>query len=96
MRRLDALERGQEELEAGLLMLAHEVGARLAEVSGDPGELREALPARDPQGQPGGPGKGTPDAVPAATDATQAVIGRPRRIDRLPLAWVSAELPGVR
>ena len=30
MRRLDALERGQEELEAGLLMLAHEVGARRA------------------------------------------------------------------
>ncbi len=30
MRRLQALEQGQEELEAGLLMLAHAVGARLA------------------------------------------------------------------
>ena len=85
MRRLEALERGQEELEAGLLMLAHEMGARLAQVPGDSAELRDALPARDPEGHPGGPGEGTPDATPAPTGAPEAVIGRPRRVDRLPL-----------
>ena len=71
IRRLDALERRQEELEAGLLMLAEETGARLAEVSGDLGELRDA-PARDP-------------STTALKVAPQAVIGRPQRIDRLPL-----------
>jgi len=98
-RRLDALERRQEELEAGLLALAHEVGARLAKVSGDSAELSVALPAREPRGQPGGPGERTggpveagraavertPVATPAATGAPQAVIGRPQRVDRLPL-----------
>ena len=71
MRRLEALERRQEELEAGLLMLAEEVGARLAEVSGDLGELRDA-PARDP-------------STPAVKGEPRAVIGRPQRVDRLPL-----------
>ncbi len=98
IRRLEALERGQEDLEAGLLMLAHEVGERLARISGDSAELRDALPAREPRGQPGGPGEWTggqleagggaavertPDATPAATGVPQTVIGRPRRIDRL-------------
>jgi len=85
MRRLEALERGQEELEAGLLMLAHEVGARLATASGDPGELLDALPAREPRGQPEGPGERRPDAAPAATGVPQAGISRPQRIDGLPL-----------
>ncbi len=53
LRRLGALERRQEQLEAGLLMLAKEVGARLAEVSGDPEELRDALPAHDLDGRRG-------------------------------------------
>ena len=52
MRRLDALERRQDELEAGLLMLAQEMGAWLAKLSGDSGELRGALPARDSGGEP--------------------------------------------
>ena len=84
-RRLDALERRQDELEAGLLLLAREVGARSAKVAGDSGELRDALPARDPEDEPEGPGERKPDATPAAAGAPQAVIGRPRRVDRLPL-----------
>ena len=68
MRRLEALERRQEEFEAGLLFLAQEVGERLAEVSGDLGGLRDA-PARDP-------------STPAVKGAPQAVIGRPQRVDR--------------
>ena len=97
MRRLGTLERRQELLEKGLLALAREVGARLAKVSGDPGELRDALLARDREGRPGGPGERAggeveagrevvgerePDATPAARGAPQAVIGRPRRVDR--------------
>ena len=85
MRRLDALDRRQEELEAGLLMLTHEVGARLAEASGDPGESRDALPARDPEDEPGGPGERKRDATPAAKAAPLAVVGRPQRVKRLPL-----------
>ena len=98
-RRLDTFERRQEELEAGLLALAHEVRARLAKISGDSEEVRDALPARDVQGQPGRSGERTgeqveagheaavermPAATPAATGVPQAVIGRPRRVDRLP------------
>ncbi len=85
MRRLDALDRRQEELEAGLLMLAHEVGARLATASGDAADLLDTLPAREPRGQPEGPGERTPDAAPAAMGATRAVISGAQRIDRLPL-----------
>ena len=99
LRRLDALERRQEELEAGLLMLAREVGAKLAEVSGNPGELRDALPARDRAGHRGGPGEPaggqdaqgeaaggrTPATTAVAAGAPQAVIGWPQRVDRLPL-----------
>ena len=85
MRRLDALERRQEELEAGLLMLAHEVGGRLAKVAGNPEEPRDALPARDLEDEPGGPGERRRDATPAAEGAPLAVVGRPRRVDRLPL-----------
>ena len=85
MRRLDALDRRQEELEAGLLALAHEVGARLAKVSGDPEKLRDGLPARDPEDEPGGPGERKRDATPAAKAAPLAVVGRPHRVDRLPL-----------
>ena len=84
-RRLDALERRQDELEAGLLLLAREVGAQSAKVAGDSGELRDALPARDPEDEPEGPGERKPDATPAAAGAPQAVIGRTRRVGRLPL-----------
>ncbi len=84
-RRLDALERRQEELEAGLLMLAREVGAQSAKVAGDSGELRDELPARDPEGEPGGPGEQRRDATLAAAGTPPAVIGRPRRVMRFPL-----------
>ncbi len=84
-RRLDALERRQDELEAGLLMLAREVGAQSAKVAGDSGALRDAPPGLDPEGEPEGPGEREPDATPAAAGAPQAVIGRPRRVGRLPL-----------
>ena len=66
-------------------MLAHEVGARLAKASCDAADLLDALPAREPRGQPEGQGERTPGAAPAATGAPQAVISRPQRIDRLPL-----------
>ena len=95
-RRLDALEQRQDELEAGLLMLAREVGARSAKVAGDSRDLRDAPAARDIQGQSGGPGErsgGQAEAgreaaverMPAVTGASQPVIGRPRRVGRLPL-----------
>ena len=83
--RLDALERRQDEMEAGLLMLAREVGARSAKVAGDTGELRDVPPALDPESEAGGPGQRTLDATPVAAGAPQAVIGRPRRVGRLPL-----------
>ena len=69
MRRLDALERRQERLEKGLLALAREVGARLAKVSGDPGELRDALPAHDLEGQREGPGERAGGQVEAVREA---------------------------
>ena len=95
-RRLDALERRQEELEAGLLMLAREVGARSAKGADDSGELRDAPPARDPEDEPEGPGApagGRVDAqgeaaverTPVATGGPLEVIGRPRRVGGLPL-----------
>lgn len=89
MRRLDTLERRLEQLEKGLLMLAQEVGARLAKVSGDPAELRDALPAHDIEGQPGGPGEpaggqvefvGEAVGVTPVLKAPQAVITVPRRL----------------
>ena len=84
-RRLDALDRRQEELEAGLLMLAREVGARSAKVAGDSRELRDAPPTRDAEGEPERPAERTPVATPAAAGAPQAVIGRTRRVGWLPL-----------
>ena len=84
MRRLDALERRQDELEAALLAFAHEVRARLAKLSGDSGELRDARPGRDLAGQQGGPGEQRRDATPAATGTPQAIIGGPRHIDSPP------------
>ena len=91
MRRLDALERGQEQLEKGLLALAREVGARLAKVSGDPAELRDALAAHDLEG-PGGPGERASGRVEAArepvggrtSDSTHAAKGEPQLVITFP------------
>ena len=92
MRRLDVLEQRQERLEKGLLALAREVGARLAKVSGDPGELRDALPAHDLEGRPGGLGErpaGQVEAVDEAvggrkSDSTHAAKGAPHAVIGLP------------
>ena len=92
MRRLDALERRQERLETGLLALAREVGARLAKVSGDPGELRDALHAHDLAGLRGGPGERAGGQVGAVREAvggrtsesTHAVKGAPQAVIGLP------------
>ena len=83
--RLDVLERRQERLEAGLTVLAREVEQRLADLSIAPGDVLDALPARDSQGQVGEPvGAGRkamnprkPDGVPALRGAPPAPIGPP-------------------
>lgn len=83
MQRLDALERRLEQLEKGLLMLAQEVGARLAKVSGDPGELRDAMAAHDLEAQRGGPGEPTGGQVEFAREAvgaTHAAEGAPQAV----------------
>ena len=75
--RLDVLERRQERLEAGLPALAREAEQRLAVLSGAPGEVLDAPPARDSQdqvGEPVGAGREAmnprkPEGTPVARDA---------------------------
>lgn len=83
MRRLDALERRLEQLEKGLLMLAQEVGARLAKVAGDPGGVPDALAAHDLEERTGGPEEragGQVESVREAVGATHAAKGAPQAV----------------
>ena len=83
--RLDVLERRQGWLETGLTVLAREVEQRLADLSIAPGEVLDALPARDSQeqaGEPVGAGRKAmtprkPDGAPALRGAPPAPIGPP-------------------
>ena len=76
--RLDVLERRQERLETGLRVLAREVEQRLAELSIAPGEVLDALPARDSQDQAGEPvGAGRKAMNPRKPGAPPARIGQP-------------------
>ena len=84
-RRLHALERRQERLEAALAALAKELGAQLASISGEFAELRKAVPGGERRAEPVGSGErrdgaagngGERASAPPAQGVPQPVIGR--------------------